>query len=79
MCIFFYYTSRNEVVGGYAGFTMSVRLSVRLETNPMSYDNLSCVSENLLKFDQLFTGEERRILSFLPIFTFALPELMDLI
>jgi hypothetical protein len=27
----------------------------------MSYDNLSCVSENLLKFDQLFTGEERRI------------------
>ena len=27
----------------------------------MSYDNLSSVSENLLKFYQLFTGEERRI------------------
>jgi hypothetical protein len=27
----------------------------------MSYDNLSCVSENLLKFYQQFTGEERRI------------------
>ena len=25
-----YYTPRNEVVGGYTGFTMSVRLSVRL-------------------------------------------------
>ena len=27
----------------------------------MSYDNLSSVSENLLKFYQLFTGKERRI------------------
>ena len=27
----------------------------------MSYDNLSSVSQNLLKFHQLFTGEERRI------------------
>ena len=27
----------------------------------MSYDNLSCVSSNLLKLYQLFTGEERRI------------------
>ena len=25
-----FYTPRNEVVGGYTGFTMSVRLSVRL-------------------------------------------------
>jgi hypothetical protein len=25
-----YYTPRNEVVGGYTGLTMSVRLSVRL-------------------------------------------------
>ena len=50
---------------GYTGFPMSVhlsvRLSVRLQTNPMSYDNLSCVSQNLLKKIQLFTGEERRI------------------
>ena len=38
-----------------------VCLSVRLQTNPMSYDNLSCVSQNLLKLYQLFTGEERRI------------------
>jgi hypothetical protein len=98
----------------------------------MSYDNLSCVSYNLLRFHQLFTGEERRIpfifddfhfchsrvigldmaenriftcrmitwvvflrmfwnfisslpvkrgasLSFLTIFTFAVPELLDLI
>ena len=27
----------------------------------MSYDNLSCVSSNLLKLYRLFTGEERRI------------------
>ena len=27
----------------------------------MSYDNLNCASYNLLKFYQLFTGEERRI------------------
>jgi hypothetical protein len=27
----------------------------------MSYDNLSSVSQNLLKFYQLFIGEERRI------------------
>jgi hypothetical protein len=27
----------------------------------MSYDNLSSVSQNVLKFYQLFTGEERRI------------------
>jgi hypothetical protein len=33
----------------------------RTQTNPMSYDNLSCVSYNLLKLYQLFTGEERRI------------------
>ena len=28
---------------------------------PMSYDNLSSVSRNVLKFDQQLTGEERRI------------------
>ena len=27
----------------------------------MSYDNLSSVSQNVLKFDQQLTGEERRI------------------
>jgi hypothetical protein len=27
----------------------------------MSYDNLSSVSQNVLKFHQLLTGEERRI------------------
>ena len=27
----------------------------------MSYDNLSSVSQNVLKFYQLFTGEERSI------------------
>ena len=55
--VFCHYTPLNKVVGGYTGFTMSVRL----QTNPMSYDNLSYVSQNLLKFYQLFTGEERRI------------------
>ena len=45
----------------------------------MSYDNLSSVSQNILKFYQQLTGEERRILSFLTIFTFAVPELLDLI
>ena len=31
----------------------------------MSYDNLSNVSQNVLKFYQQLTGEERRALSFL--------------
>ena len=39
----------------------------------MSYDNLSSVSQNVLKF-----YEERRI-PFIFIFTFAVPELLDLI
>ena len=39
----------------------SIRPSVCLQTNPMLYDNLSCVSQNLLKFYQQLTGEERRI------------------
>ena len=44
----------------------------------MSYDNLSSVSQNVLKFDQQLTGEEGRgSLSFLTIFTFAVPELLD--
>ena len=45
----------------------------------MSYDNLSSVSQNALKFYQQLTGEEKRSLSFLTIFTFAVPELLDLI
>jgi hypothetical protein len=46
----------------------------------MLYDNLSSVSQNVLKFYQQLTGEERRLsLSFLTIFTFAVPELLDLI
>jgi hypothetical protein len=40
----------------------------------MSYDNMSSVSQNVLKFYQQLTGEERKIL-----FTFAVPELLDLI
>jgi hypothetical protein len=52
-----------------------VRPSVRPSVDKiLSYDNLSCVSQNLLKFYQLFTGEERRI-----PFTYAVPELLDLI
>ena len=31
----------------------------------MSYDNLSSVSQNVLKFYQQLTGEERRVPSFL--------------
>ena len=45
--------------------------SVRLQTNPMSYDNLSYVSQNLLKFYQLFIGEERRIPLFFDDFHFC--------
>ena len=46
----------------------------------MSYDNLSSASQNILKFYQQLTGEERRIpFIFLAIFTFAVPELLDLI
>ena len=66
-CHFHFDSPRNEVVGGYTGFTMSVRL----QTNPMLYDNLSCVSQNLLKFYQLLTGEERRIPFFFYNFHFC--------
>jgi hypothetical protein len=45
----------------------------------MSHDNLSSVSQNVLKFYQQLTGDERRIPFFLTIFTFAVPELLDLI
>ena len=45
----------------------------------MSYDNLSSVSQNVLKFYQQLTGERGGSLSFLTIFTFAVPELLDLI
>jgi hypothetical protein len=107
---FIFYTPRNEVVGGYTGFTMSIRLSVekfyvvrqlelcflesfkilsavywwreedpfhfwrfsllpfqsywtwydgKWDFYPMSYDNMSSVSQNVLKFYQQLTGEER--------------------
>ena len=40
-----YYAPRNEVVGGIlVSPCLSVCPSVRLSTNYMSYDNLSCVS-----------------------------------
>jgi hypothetical protein len=45
----------------------------------MSYDNLSSVSQNVLKFYQQLTGEERRILFIFDDFHFAFPELLDLI
>jgi hypothetical protein len=45
----------------------------------MSYDNLSSVSQNVLKFYQQLTGEGGGSLSFLTIFNFAVPELLDLI
>jgi hypothetical protein len=37
----------------------------------MSYDDLSSVSQNVLKFYQLFTGEERRIPFFFDDFLFC--------
>jgi hypothetical protein len=42
-------------------------------------DNLSCVSQNVLKFNQQLTGEERRIPFIFDDFHFAIPELLDLI
>jgi hypothetical protein len=46
----------------------------------MSYDNLSSVSQNVLKFYQQLTGVKRGgSLSFVTIFTFTVPELLDLI
>jgi hypothetical protein len=45
----------------------------------MSYGNVSSVSQNVLKFYQQLTGEERRIPLILTIFTFVVPELLDLI
>ena len=41
----------------------------------MSYDNLSSVSQNVLKFYQQFTGEERRIPFIFDVFTFAIPQM----
>jgi hypothetical protein len=42
----------------------------------MSYDNLSSVSQNVLKFYQQLTGEERRIPFIFDDFHFAVPELL---
>ena len=45
----------------------------------MSYDNLSSVSQNVLKFISSLPMKRGGSLSFLTIFTFAVPELLDLI
>jgi hypothetical protein len=45
----------------------------------MSYDNLSSVFQNVLKFYQQITGEERRIPFIFDDFSFSVPELLDLI
>ena len=46
----------------------------------MSYDNLSSVSQNVLKFYQQLTGEEKRIPFIFDDFHFCHPrELLDLI
>ena len=37
----------------------------------MSYDNMSSVSQNVLKFDQQLSGEERRILFIFDDFHFC--------
>ena len=127
------YTPHNEVVGGYTGFTMSVRLYVVCRQILCHTITWVVFLRIFLKFYQLFTGEEKRIpfifddfhfcrsrvigldmtenriftlcrmitwvvflrmfwnfissllvkrggsLSFLTIFTFAVPELLDLI
>ena len=45
----------------------------------MWYDNLSSVFQNVLKFYQQHRVKREGSLSFLTIFTFAFPELLDLI
>ena len=45
----------------------------------MSYDNLSSVSQNVLKFYQQLTGEERWIPFIFDDLHFSVPELLDLI
>ena len=45
----------------------------------MSYDNLSSVSQNVLKFYHQLTGEERSIPFIFDNYTFVVPELLDLI
>ena len=45
----------------------------------MSYDNLSSVSQNVLKFYQHLTSEERRIPFIFDDFHFCRSELLDLI
>jgi hypothetical protein len=44
----------------------------------MSYDNLSSVSQNVLKFYQQLTGEERRIPFIFDDFHFCLSRLIGL-
>jgi hypothetical protein len=44
----------------------------------MSYDNLRSVSQNVLKFYQLFTGEERRIPFIFNDFHFCLSRVIGL-
>jgi hypothetical protein len=45
----------------------------------MSYDNLSSVSQNVLKFYQQLTGEERSIPFIFDDFPFCVRELLDVI
>jgi hypothetical protein len=45
----------------------------------MSYDNLSSVSQNVLNFISSLPVKRGGSLSFLTIFTFDVPELLDLI
>jgi hypothetical protein len=55
----------------------SVRPSVD-KNYPMSYDNLSSVSQNVLKFYQQLIGEERRIPFIFDGFHFCLPRVIGL-
>jgi hypothetical protein len=62
---FYHYTPRNEVVGGYTGFTMSVCRQILCRTITW------VVFLRILKFYQLLTGEERMIPFFFDDFHFC--------
>jgi hypothetical protein len=73
-----YYTPCNEIVGGYSGFTMSVRLAVCRQILCRTITWVVFLRIFLKKFSCLLV-KRGGSLSFLMIFTFAVPELLDLI
>ena len=76
LVLFSCYTPRNEVVVGYTGFTMSVRPSVDESCRMITWVVFLRIFWNFISSLPVKRGGS---LSFLTIFTFVVPELLDLI